>query len=604
MTRNLAGSFIGTFKRALDTRGEVVSASVEFRKNIEGHVLALGSQLSGGTDAGQATNVFEDAGNELALEHHVLSRSLAAWQLTELVLLRRDSSLASQLLAWINAFEPQPTRASYDAVHAATATATATHSLSVTHPSFWPYIHKCLLRGHWLAAVALLQKHPAFQLKQTKDSPFNALLNHIQSMPKLAQMLLLQRPSLTRPGRCGGDPQSVASAADIAGLVTSFGILFGDLKIIVEAVHNPDDAMRPTSIWYTEPHLDSLRTFIEFPLQLQLLPTRPSQTNYNPFEQAILNLFDLQIDVAVLNHLSHLDPMISAHLIHILDAHSRLDEAEGVDGYVYFGGEDAMRVQRLLEYATSLSATSQDLIWIAIEYLCTLTSASAKTHLETLLLSIPATTPFIFRKLVSIATSQNLSTVLTTLHNKRADEMKHRNRNGEAITHYTAAGFPERAASVSQTVLKTHLAKPSTNKNTHASTHQVITQLSPTLIKQSQHLAVLSKLVSFQTFYKQKQWKQAASAAIDLLTRLPTPKWVWTRVLVDCVGLLELNECVLGVEETFEVVKCLEVVVGSGEEWTGKGVCEIEEGGMDVDCSVEKVRLAASRNLARAMMVA
>ncbi|KAJ3064059.1 Nuclear pore complex protein Nup85, partial [Rhizoclosmatium hyalinum] len=594
--------------RALDTRGEVVSASVEFRKNIEGHVLALGSQLSGGTDAGQATNVFEDAGNELALEHHVLSRSLAAWQLTELVLLRRDSSLASQLLAWINAFEPQPTRASYDAVHAATAT----HSLSVTHPSFWPYIHKCLLRGHWLAAVALLQKHPAFQLKQTKDSPFNALLNHIQSMPKLAsnaaaskaqfdsawslwrRSVQIHKDSSRIKSALEGSAQSVASAADIAGLVTSFGILFGDLKIIVEAVHNPDDAMRPefpwmealvASIWYTEPHcppenigthVDSLRTFIEFPTATSTTSNSSfSDTTYNPFEQAILNLFDLQIDVAVLNHLSHLDPMISAHLIHILDAHSRLDEAEGVDGYVYFGGEDAMRVvgiasddaetsikqQRLLEYATSLSATSQDLVWIAIEYLCTLTSASAKTHLETLLLSIPATTPFIFRKLVSIATSQNLSTVLTTLHNKRADEMKHRNRNGEAITHYTAAGFPERAASVSQTVLKTHLAKPSTNKNTHASTHQVITQLSPTLIKQSQHLAVLSKLVSFQAFYKQKQWKQAASAAIDLLTRLPTPKWVWTRVLVDCVGLLELNECVLGVEETFEVVKCLEVVV-------------------------------------------
>ncbi|KAJ3003509.1 UNVERIFIED_CONTAM: Nucleoporin nup85, partial [Siphonaria sp. JEL0065] len=142
----------------------------------------------------------------------------------------------------------------------------------------------------------------------------------------------------------------------------------------------------------------------------------------------------------------------------------------------------------------------------------------------------------------------------------------------------------------------------------------IITQLSSTVLSSSPYIAVLSKLVSFQEFYESQVWNECGAALLELLTGLPTPKWVWGRLLVDSVGILEGDSLVFGVDETYELLRCLEEV-GSGVcQWEGKGVVsegkkkggddmETDEDGGDVEVvSMEVVRLALSRNLARAMM--
>ncbi|KAJ3027626.1 UNVERIFIED_CONTAM: Nuclear pore complex protein Nup85 [Siphonaria sp. JEL0065] len=661
----------------VSTRTTVLKRSKNQRGEIDSVLLALVAQITARARSTAEENLF--VANELRLteKHHAVHSAAVVWLLAESLLLEPPSQhLSSLLLVWINQLDPKPSQIEYSSI-----LDSATASFPSNHALYWSYIQKCLLRGHFYAAATMIQKHEFFvaSVDTSKSgggsgSVYASLVSLIHAMPKAAAASVTNRAQFDvnwkawrRSVLAYKDSHRLVAvfgrSEDIEQVAVCFGILAGDLEVLSQVCTSlQDDTTADLAwmealvalIWYTDPfcsntgvsgHLEELKSVLEIPT----IPSSPSsmdqdleedveQDEHDAFQLAIVALFDLQVDIAVLKYLPQIEFTIATHLIHLLHELGELDAKEGIDGFIYFSGEDALKVvatssspasvplsirnRFLLEYSKKLTdpEESEDpsrYVFIAIQYLTHIlqtnngTCPQASTKLESLLLNeIPFTqNPRLFRKLVSIAQTAGLDTVVSGLYNKYAEyKSKEEGREGESIAAYVSANQIPRANHIAERLLKSHLSHPSS-----PTTRQIITQLSSTVLSSSPFVAVLSKLVSFQEFYESQVWNECGAALLELLTRLPTPKWVWGRLLVDSVGILEGDSLVFGVDETYELMRCLEEVSGSGIcQWEGKGVVsegkkkvgddmETDEDGVEV-VSVEAVRLALSRNLARAMM--
>ncbi|KAI9338790.1 nucleoporin Nup85-like protein [Obelidium mucronatum] len=681
MQASLVSSF-ASFLRAPTpaTRARLLDDSVRQRGNIASFVAALAAQIA--ESAKSDANCFGESARvgELARIHAAAS----LWLLAEALLLHSAAAhLPSRLLVWLNALDPQPSQAENKAL--------VSDPLPSAHPLFWKYVKKCLLRGHFYAAASMLEKHEFYAAPATSRSAPNtqnvyaSLVSLIHAMPKLAHGSTLTQNSKAQLDSSWAQwRRSVSVYKDSARLLAvfgrfedlehvaaCFGIMAADLNVLSRECLNSGSGgdmedqegskygwmeALVAYVWYTDPfclntgvssHLELLRSVMDIPVLPENGKLDEDADDHEIFQTAVVALLDLQVDIAVLNLLPQIDFTIATHLVHLLHQLGELDAQEGVDSFIYFSGEDAMKVvevstsdksilsvrdQLLIEYAIKLTTAQEEeeqeedgepqmegkeapqsnqFVYIAIHYLSHVLETNngsclpAKEQLENLLLNrIPFTESNAqFRKLISIARDCGLDSVVKTLRDRYAKSRESQEgREGEAIRHYVLANQIPRANKVAQKLLEGYIKQ---DDDTSAEKLQVITQMSESIVATSPFLAVLVKLVAFQDFYERKVWNECGAALLELLTRVPTPKWVWARLLADSVLLLESETMVFKVDETFELMRCLEQVVGL---WDGKGICKGNSGkggGMDVDeerIDIEVVRLALSRNLARAMM--
>jgi nuclear pore complex protein Nup85 len=86
----------------------------------------------------------------------------------------------------------------------------------------------------------------------------------------------------------------------------------------------------------------------------------------------------------------------------------------------------------------------------------------------------------------------------------------------------------------------------------------------------------------FHRVYDDKEYRAAAEMLCLLLTSDVAPKRFWMKLLFDALPLLEGEKVWFGLDETYELMRCLEETCVGGE---GEGV----------------VRMALTRNLSRAI---
>ena len=82
----------------------------------------------------------------------------------------------------------------------------------------------------------------------------------------------------------------------------------------------------------------------------------------------------------------------------------------------------------------------------------------------------------------------------------------------------------------------------------------------------------------------------------------------WMTLLTDALPLLESNDIVLTSEDTYELLNCMEELLGEGYipdiggQYVGDRVKAVKDQSSDVTSIVEEIRLALARNLARALI--
>ncbi|KAJ3407063.1 Nucleoporin nup85 [Chytriomyces hyalinus] len=442
----------------------------------------------------------------------------------------------------------------------------------------------------------------------------------------------------------------------LRSISTCFSLLVGDLNAIIatasllvrEGVWSTDYLWMPcfaTFVSYKDPlwtldslpsHLDTLREAI--PDSVPFLPQEDDPVDESDpidrFEVTIISLLELEMDVAVLKYMPFLHWPAAVHLMDIFNTISRLDFHGNVsEGHIYFGGEDAVTVvdtvassnptnQKLtirnsiiLEYALSLS-NNPNTEWIAVSYLVSLSRENvpeAQFALERVLISIAGSADLesrIIRKVMSVAKSAGIQhTVGRSVYASRAKHCVDTLRLGEAIVNYFEAGLIERCNATANVLFK-KLLEEYENVQQDQSGQEIrwsrtVSQLPARVVKVSPQAALCVKLVEFQNAFTASETVSSKASAgahlLELLTHGLAPRNFWPYLLVDSYALLE-SGVVLGVQETFELLRCLEdVSQDESIQWDGRGICDDRMGGR---VSVATLRLALSKNLSRAMMMA
>ncbi|KAJ3346853.1 hypothetical protein HDU83_002622 [Entophlyctis luteolus] len=589
-------------------------------------------------------------------------------------------------------------------------------------PSYWFYVKRCILRNHLFAAASMLSKHSAFSQSNSSSSastanPLVILVSLIHAFPSRSkfssqQQFLAQWDQWHRTAASYKDKgRLMAIFANVLGsnsalaghLAECFGILAGDAQIIAQTSVALDEYAKREGrnedypwvealvacICYSDPlcsnagiasHSETIRSHMLLPPSALTLEGRrltlPDDINemaddddlvdgFTVFEQAIMALLELDIEQAVITHLTKIDHGAAAHLVHLLARLAELDARDGFDSLVYFASTDAgivvavasgasvtgtaseasstaattktvtttLAEHYMLAHARAIARTSPD---IAMELLGVLMSSTgslrAREELAALILARQeagaSATRRELRKLAAIAAQHSLHAVVTALYERTAADARARGRLGECVAAHFASRHAEwraRVDAAARDMLARHVDARSD------ATRREIVQLAPDVVRTSDCAAVAVKVVEFQDAMDaaapplddadlansvakdEKSARdsavEAGAALLELLTRLPTPPKIIGMLLVDAVDLLEHNDGgVFGVDETFELMRCLQGILDNNITWTGRGVCSTRRSktAMETETTgfvgIEHVRLALSKNLARAVM--
>jgi nuclear pore complex protein Nup85 len=102
----------------------------------------------------------------------------------------------------------------------------------------------------------------------------------------------------------------------------------------------------------------------------------------------------------------------------------------------------------------------------------------------------------------------------------------------------------------------------------------------------SDRLIFLGKYYEFHKLYQAKEYREAASLLISLLESKIVPNFFWSTLLTETIPLLECEEMVFSSADTFVVMQC----------------CEERENLKEMKDKLPLLRLAATRNLGRALV--
>ncbi|KAF5288343.1 hypothetical protein FQR65_LT12078 [Abscondita terminalis] len=102
----------------------------------------------------------------------------------------------------------------------------------------------------------------------------------------------------------------------------------------------------------------------------------------------------------------------------------------------------------------------------------------------------------------------------------------------------------------------------------------------------SDRLIFLAKYYEFHKEYRLRNYKDCANLLVSLLSSKLTPKYFWVTLLSDSIPLLECYELVMSSLDTITLLHCLE---------EKSNLPELQD-------KIELIRLAAARNLSRALM--
>lgn len=127
----------------------------------------------------------------------------------------------------------------------------------------------------------------------------------------------------------------------------------------------------------------------------------------------------------------------------------------------------------------------------------------------------------------------------------------------------------------------------------------------------SDRLTFLGKYCEFHQLYHAGEFRDAAVLLVSLLASRLAPKTFWMTLLTDALPLLESNDIVLTSEDTYELLNCMEELLGEGyipdtvSQYAGDSLKTVKPQSSDVNNIVEEkvklIRLALARNLARSL---
>ncbi|XP_069785475.1 nuclear pore complex protein Nup85 isoform X2 [Narcine bancroftii] len=274
-----------------------------------------------------------------------------------------------------------------------------------------------------------------------------------------------------------------------------------------------------------------------------------------------------------------------AHLTDLLD-HCNLLQSHNL----HFGLN--LREFLILEYASGLFCHNS--LWqLAVDYFdhC---PEFGRVYLELHIERVPLDTERKALKVLRICEQRQMSEQVRSICKIMAMKAMRNNRLGSALSWSVRAKDSFFATLISDRLLEDYSIKGS------FSDFDLISNLGSSMLL-SDRLTFLGKYCEFHKLYGEMQFAEAAKLLLLLMTARIAPRSFWMTLLLDALPLMEQKEVIFSMEQTYELMHCLEDVTADEMERRK----ELQAVGADDDVEITKLgllRLAFTRNLAKAIV--
>ncbi|TPX50475.1 hypothetical protein SeLEV6574_g00882 [Synchytrium endobioticum] len=437
-------------------------------------------------------------------------------------------------------------------------------------------------------------------------------------------------------------------AQDVDGFRVLFQILNGDERVILETAGDWREAFVALAM-YSRPSIQAAE-LVELlgPLQSSRKDgsSNASMDLSNPVDAAMVSFIRGDM-MAARRHCSKIDWWLVTHLFDVLDRYGRaLVRSSGISRYHSMGSPGSINYQQstlsslweadrfahvsqrqdmrewtILNYAETL-LPHPILYLVGVEYLSYCPNIGKAYMIETLLRHPPPSDgdsnngrPTI-HDLFEVCKKHGLDAVHKELHRVIAQRELSRGRLIPALTHYAQAGASSRATVVVYRTLQDYFIAGTKLPDG-------IVSIPSSSAGTGRRIDIIPAIQFFNSYqhvresYRHGEYKKAAATLVLLMSSGAAPARFWGMMLLDALPMLEGPEdVVFGVDDTYELMRCLEYVcvlhwnTGAEDVLDENGMTTVDGGNMHKrkelslsSSDVDVMRAALARNLARAMVV-
>ncbi|KAJ3055133.1 Nucleoporin nup85 [Rhizophlyctis rosea] len=534
------------------------------------------------------------------------------WRLCNILHIQNqnDNAVGEELVQWLNDSYPIQPREVSDLTETV---------LASRQPAFWPLLNKALLRSSTKHAYPLLDKlasdHPA--IKDITETIKNLMGERprFKANDRYHQTWAEWHGKADTYSRERGLQPRVADRALLQPLLEAFGILAGNASVI-EGASGQWEEYVVGMILYLHPN------FRTSDLPELMEKARGKFGEDTATNRAVAAIFESKFD-ALMPALTYGEWWLAAHLVDVLNKLRLVDDSVIVGEVPGSRGTESFLESCVFTYAGQLCAHPS--LWrIGFEYYLRCPRVG-RAALTATIPHIPITSDFQIRKLLAFCNFNNLRDDAFTIHRAVALNRYQNGRVGEAIVHYCLAEEHQKVAAIVEGIMDQFVVQGDLTWRDIAST------LSPDVLRSNDRLIFMTHYNRFHSLYEQTDYAGAAKLLVEIFTSHTAPKRYWLTLLYNVSDLLESPQSSIGMEATYELMRCLEEIVtshrkddylgleaqrfdvkakdrkGKGKV-TGKRKEPERDGGRagkeqieNVEQEIQVIRLGLVRNLARAM---
>ncbi|KAA1082739.1 hypothetical protein PGT21_012664 [Puccinia graminis f. sp. tritici] len=516
---------------------------------------------------------------------------------------RGDAIVAEEILDWVNRTNPQPPKEEGEELSAM--------AIPYEHVNFWPYIQACVIRGHLTQASALLKPYtkthnPTLNQLMTvmisliKSAPRSTLYdqeldfnNAIEKFREVVERSLITLESemnvIFENEKNRPDSENAFDEDDLIHFQASYKILLeilsGDESRISEACYDWQEALGAHLLW-----VNPFCKRDDLPVVMKKITAEWPIDQTSNLDLATSSIMNGDIST-LLQAASKIDQWLICHLADLVDklGIALADHSRGfyISDFVDYLSVDQGLWRLMIAYLVTVDGTEawikEILRRLVVEDLAEqqpndtmeLDSQPSKTTAKVSILEM---------KLIyaEYGMEDELNRTARILSRRLTKQRKY----GAAIAYAVTAGDLKMVSRISDLLLDEYLSNgpeefarlvdeipssllhptapalrpglffdPPTQQQSGRTPHE---KPQPNL--NSSKLLFLSRYRDMHSYYSKGERKLAAETLVGLMTTEIAPKPWWAVCLIDVIPLLEDDEILISLADTYELLRCLEEI--------------------------------------------
>lgn len=566
--RNLVNESNGTFlslqafisTKSSDVKSEILKISRQYRSIIRACLENLQDETTKNITAEQK----EEIQNYITIFYSIE----CIWHLCEILFIDviPGNILLPYLLDWVRFHFPKHER------NAAALLSGDTNALELQE-GYWPTVFGNLLQGRIKVVRTLLKQHSA------ADTPVFQLVQQVlKAMPSYNVVSSISVNEFNLQWRHWA--MDIQLKIDAKQFISN-----NNLNLLMRLVVGEEEAWAEIQsqceawyeflagwLFYTEPTVKSfeLGSFAKHSITKMRMKHHMKHLDRVLLAAMEFDMFEVIKEIQQMTE----NGWFVSHLADILYHSGRLSSLEKeVDNF----SAEKLRESFILDYGTILMG-HQSLWQVGLSYLdhCPNDGLAA---IELLLPRVQFSTEAKAQKLVREAKNRDLNQVVQSICKVQGMRSLNRGRLGNALTWALKSQDGPFTSYLADAFLKEYIKKGELDNT------DLLDNLGSCMLA-SDRLIFLGKYNEFHKLYQAGEYKDCGHLLISLLASKIVPKYFWSVLLSEAIPLLESKDLIFSSNDTYTILHCLEE----------------KEKIPQLDDKINILRLAAARNLSRALM--